>query len=313
MKYQILLFFILCSCGAKVPGEYVLGEKDIVPEGIAYSQKKDVFYLTSVAKSKIIVVDRKTGMQNDFIKEHEFGYAPGAGIYVDDEHHLLYAIGGYFMVADSLSAVYSFDLNTKKLLNRYTVNDEGDHFLNDLVMDRKGVIYVTDTKGSSVYVLYPGRNSLELFFNSPEIKYPNGIAISDDNNRLYIASGPKGIRILDISSKKILNGADSAGISQGIDGLEFYKNHLYAIQNGVERNTFNFRKLILNKAQDSITDVEIIDSHTPRLDVPLTFCLAKGKAVVIANSNLQYLDQKNFKFSDADTVLKTKLLEYSID
>ena len=293
--------------------EYILDEKDLVPEGIAYSENKDAFYLTSVAKSKIIELDKNTGKQTDFIKEHESGYSPGAGIYVDDERNLLHAIGGYFRMSDSLSSLFTFDLNTKKLLRRYNVTDGGEHFLNDMIKDRKGNIYLTDTKGASIYVLRQDNDSLELFYKSPEIESPNGIAISDDNTKLFIASNPKGVRILDISTKNILNDRDTLGISQGIDGLEFYKNHLYAIQNTVEANTFNFRKLVLNQTQDKLIDVEVIDSHSPILNVPLTFCLVGNKAVVIGNSNLQYLNQENFKFPNADTIPNTKLIVYQLN
>lgn len=312
MKYLtiLLLLLLLLGCISNIPNEYLLDEKDLVPEGIAYSEKKDVFYLTSVTKSKIVAVDRLTGKQTDFIKEREFGYSPGVGIYVDDKQNLLYALGGYYMMPDSLSSLYTFDINTKKLLNRYNVS--GAHFLNDMILDARGNIYLTDTKDTSIYLLKKGADSLELFFKSPEIEFPNGIAISDDNTKLYIAS-TKGVRILDISTKRILNETDGLGISQGIDGLEFYKNHLYGVQNSVDTNGFNFRKLILNEAQDKIVDVEIIDSGNPKLYVPLTFCFMENKAVVIGNSNLGHLNQETFKFAESDTIPNSKLLVYEID
>lgn len=300
------------ACKTQIQQEYILDEIDLVPEGIAYSKNKNAFYLTSIAKSKIIELDRKSGKQKDFIKEHESGYMPGVGIFVDDDRNVLHAIGGYYMKKDSLSSLFTFDLDTKKLLNRYDVIDKGVHFLNDLVKDKLGNIYLTDTKKSAIYLLKHDMDSLELFYESPEIKFPNGIAISDDNTKLYIASHTKGVRILDISAKAILNDKDSSGISQGIDGLEFYKNHLFAIQNSVEANTYNFRKLILNKNQDKIIGVEVIDSHTPNLNMPLTFCLVKDKAIVIGNSNLQYFNQEDLKFSYTDSVPSTKLIRYQI-
>lgn len=315
MNYRIVIIFILLilGCNSRTLTEYVLNEKDLVPEGIDYSKKKDAFYLTSVAKSKIVEVDRKSGKQKDFIGEHEFGYSPGVGIYVDDRRNLLHVIGGYYRYKDSLSSLFTFDINTKKLLKRYDVTDKGEHFLNDLIQDAKGNLYLTDSKDSSIYLLKHEADSLELFYRSSKIEFPNGIAISDDNTKLYIASFSKGVRTLDISTKRILNKPDTLGMSQGIDGLEFYKGHLYAIQNGVRANTFNFRKLILDPTQEKITNVKIIASHTPKLDVPLTFCLVNHEAVVIANSNLQYLNQETFHFVQSDTISKTKLLVYTIE
>ena len=151
-----------------------------------------------------------------------------------------------------------------------------------------------------------------MFFKSPEIEFPNGIAISDDNSKLYLATA-KGVRVLDVAGKRILNEPDSLGISQGIDGLEFYKGHLYAVQNGVIANGDNFRKLVLNKAQNKIMDVEIIDSGNPKLYVPLTFCFAENKAVVIGNSNLGHLNQETMQFSKSDTIPNSRLLVYEIE
>jgi len=313
MKYLTTLFALalLVACVTKAPEVYVLDEKDLVPEGIAYSAKKDAFYLTSVTKSKIVAVDRKSGKQSDFIGELEYGYQPGVGIWVDDERNLVHALGGYYMLPDSLSSLYTFDINTQKLLRRYNLSDK--HFLNDMVVDATGNIYLTDTKDASVFLLNKGADSLELFYKSPEIDFPNGIAISDDNSKLFIASMPTGVKIIDIASKKILNQMDTLDISTGIDGLEFYKGHLYGVQNGVGANGFNFRKLILNKAKDKIVSAEVIDSGNPDLYVPLTFCFAKNKAVVIGNSNLGHLNQETMQFSQSDTIPKSKLLVYAID
>lgn len=312
MKYAIplLVFLLLLACNSKTPNEYVLDEKDLVPEGIAYSVKKDAFFLSSVTKSKIVKVDRNSGEQTDFIRANEFGYQPGVGIYVDDERNLIHALGGYYLMPDSLSSLFTFDLNTQKLLKRYDLN--GTHFLNDMIQDENGNLYLTDTKGGAVFLLKYGADALEMFYKSPEIEFPNGIAISDDYTKLYVAS-MKGVRVLDIFTKKILNEVDSLGISQGIDGLEFYKNHLYGVQNSVGDNGFNFRKLILNAAQDKIVDLEIIDSENPKLYVPLTFCFAENKAVVIGNSNLGHLNQETMQFSESDTIPKSRLLVYEID
>lgn len=317
----ILVIALLSNCASKstkpkispIIKEYVIDEIDLVPEGIAYSKKYDAFYLTGVGEFKIVQVDRKTGAQTDFIQENAFGYMPGAGIYVDKAEEVLYAIGGYYRITDSLSTLFSFDLKTRKLIRKYALNDGGEHFLNDLIEDSKGNLYLTDSRDSSIHILKKNGDSLELFFKSPEIEFPNGIAISDDDKKLYIASIPKGVRIMDIATKTILNQQDTLGISQGIDGLEFYNGHLFGVQNSVGANSFNFRKLLLNGEKDSILGVEVIDSHTPKLDVPLTFCIREDEAVVIGNSNLQYLNQETFEFAVSDSIKKSSLLVYKIN
>lgn len=306
-----LACLVLLACTPEMPVQYVLDEKDLVPEGIAYSEAEDAFYLSSVTKSKIVRVDRRTGKQTDFIGERDFGYQPGVGIYIDDHRPLLHAIGGYARRPDSLSALYSFHLDSRELRRRY--NAPPGVFLNDLTQDAQGNLYLTDSNGASIFLLRPGTDALELFYESPEIQFPNGIAISPDDTKLYIASFENGVRILDLQTKRLLNARDSLGISQGIDGLEFHEGHLYAVQNGSRANGFNFRKLVLNQTQDRIRRAEVIDSDNPDLQVPLTFCFAGHTAVVIGNSNLEYLNQETMRFSDTDTLPKTKLLVYTID
>lgn len=310
--FGIVSLLIVClGCTSKTPKRYVLDEKDLVPEGIAYSVTADAFYLTSVAKSKIIKVDRISGEQTDFIGEKAFGYQPGVGIHIDDGRRLLHAIGGYARHPDSLSALYTFDTASGKLLHRY--NASRGVFLNDLTQDARGNLYITNSNGSSLWLLKQGSDSLQLFYASPEIEFPNGIALSADDSKLYVASFAHGVRILDMATKRIINEPDSLGISQGIDGLEFHKGDLYAVQNGHRDNGFNFRKLVLNDAQDEIVEAVVIDRGNPDLYVPLTFGFAGNQAVVIGNSNLGHLNQETLQFELSDTIPLTKLLVYDIE
>lgn len=306
----VMILILGCQEGEQNP--YILNELDLLPEGIAYSSTKDAFYVSSIFKSKIIKVDRRTGEQEDFISEKEFGYLPGVGIIVDDERGLVHALGGYFMGERASSALFTFDLERQELIRRIDMPEGGAHFLNDMTMDKQGNLYLTNTKDSSIYHWETGSDRLHLFFQSRQIQYPNGIAISDDQSKLYIASFNDGIRVLDIEKKILLNERDTSGISQGIDGLEFYQNHLYAVQNGVEIQYQNLRKLFLNDKQDQIIGWEIIGQDYPSMKVPLTFCIADRKAVVIGNSNLQYLNQETFTMTHPDSLVRTKLLVYEL-
>lgn len=57
-------------------------EKDIIPEGLAYSKNEDCFYLSSLYKSKIIKID-KNGNTSDFTSEKQDGLRPVTGMKVD--------------------------------------------------------------------------------------------------------------------------------------------------------------------------------------------------------------------------------------
>ncbi len=309
----IFLFIIVLACKKKERAQYELEDKELVPEGIAYSENTKAFYLTSVAKSKIIKVDEITGLQEDFIASGQDGFLPGVGILVDDKRGVVHALAAYAAIPDSLTSLFTFDLKSSKLKQRYSLQDRNhSHLLNDLILADDGSLYITDSFDSSVYSLAPDADSLKLFLRSNEIEFPNGIAISEDNSKLYVASFSKGVRIIDIATKTFLNKPDMHGDSQGIDGLEFYNGDLYGIQNGLEINLHNFRKLLLSPDQKEIVDVQVIDHNNRDLKVPLTFCINETKAVVIGNSNLESLDQKTLTFPEPDSLKRTKLLLYDL-
>jgi sugar lactone lactonase YvrE len=101
---------------------------------------------------------------------------------------------GRLFVADSQGELYTFNPSTGErvfLLNKYNY----EHFrgLNDLIFDDDGGLYFTDPPGSHVtnaigrvYYLPPGKDAkLQVFQNN--IAFPNGVALSADGKRVYIA------------------------------------------------------------------------------------------------------------------------------
>jgi len=101
---------------------------------------------------------------------------------------------GRLFISDKDGELYAFDTSTGKrtvIADSYsTARLRG---LNDLTFDEAGGLYMTEPYGSSatnpigrVFYLPPGEDSkLELF--QENIAYPNGIAVSADGQRVYIA------------------------------------------------------------------------------------------------------------------------------
>ena len=57
-----LIPLLVIACGQEPASPltgYTLAEKDLVPEGIDYSKSRDNFYVSSVAKAKIIEADHQ--------------------------------------------------------------------------------------------------------------------------------------------------------------------------------------------------------------------------------------------------------------
>lgn len=78
------------------------------------------------------------------------------------------------------SFLYKYDLNTGVLLKKYSLNRPGtNYFLNDLVLDKDGIPYITETIGQKIYTVNPKSDNIEVFINLPNGFYPNGIEISE--------------------------------------------------------------------------------------------------------------------------------------
>lgn len=78
-------FFLKISAyGQSQTVEYILKDKDVIPEGTAYNEKDDIIYIGSVYKQKVIGIDAQ-GNEYDVIKNNAFGILSPIGMeYVED-------------------------------------------------------------------------------------------------------------------------------------------------------------------------------------------------------------------------------------
>ena len=301
-------FTMFSACNAEWESEYIIDDKTLVPESVAYSNTTGYMYLSSIAQQKIIRLNPLGSRQYDFIQSGEYAYMPGLGLGIDDKTGRLYALGGHYRRGNSESALYIFDLRQKAMISYHSVLDTSNSFLNDLCLDKLGNAYITNTSLSSIYFYDQQADTLSLFLRSDEISFPNGICMSDDESILYVASHNKGIRTIDLQSRQILNSRDSTELTRGIDGLKYHEGNLFAVQNGSRLNSYNFRKLELDDKETDVVSAEVIWISHDRSEVPLNFSIHDGKALFIVNSNIQYLDKDNMSFKwPVDSIPHTKL------
>lgn len=110
-------------------------------------------------------------------------------------------------VAD-LSEVVVIDIKAAKIIKRIPV--EGATFLNDVAVDKKGIVYVSDTRKFTVHKIENDIASLYL----EKLKGPNGLYC--DKDFLYVLD--KGSLLSVDAQKKITTLAD--GMEASTDGLE---------------------------------------------------------------------------------------------
>lgn len=310
----VFVSFIFTGCTQFNKNEivYSIGEKDLIPEGITYSQKTNCFYISSILKCKIVEINAETGEYKDFIPSNKYNRR-FVGMIVDNKRNHLWACGN--MKKDSLiySSIFKFNVETHRLIREYHFPDTAQQLVNDLVIDNDGNVFFTDSNRKHIYKISAQTDSIELFLESNEIEMPNGITISPDNNYLYVASFKKGIRTIDINTCEILNEVDENISSIGIDGLKRYKNSLIGIQN-YYRNIHDIKivRYFLDESQTQITHSEIIDCDNSYFDIPTTHVIIDDELFCLATSSLTNVNWAKYEIEDVKKLKDVLILKYTL-
>jgi len=114
-------------------------------------------------------------------------------------------------IAD-LTRVVSVDIGTGKKQQTWEV--EGSEFLNDITVDAKGNVYVSDSGKGRIHRIAGGK--LELYFESADLKRVNGLLSLKDGS-LYVADAGSGVNYKLSADKKLTKYAET---SQSADGIE---------------------------------------------------------------------------------------------
>ena len=286
-------------------------DKDLIPEGIAVDLPNNALYMSSIHKKKITATYIRSGWTEDLIKSEEHGYKSGVGLEIKD--HKLFALSREEKNGKIISDLLVIDFKNIKNVNKYKFSDTVSHFMNDLAISDDNKIYITDTKRHCVYKLNYPEGEIELFIEDEQIKYPNGITISEDNKKLYVDSWSHGVRIIDISTKKILNEKNNLTSEIGIDGMKYYQGNLYAIRNGGnDRTKHGLIKIKLSDEGDDITGVEPLLMNDPMMNIPTTIDIADGTIYILANSQIGNLNQETNEIKNKDKLTNTYILKYRI-
>ncbi len=256
---------------------FVVKDKEIGTEGIAYDPVEKQFYMGS--SQGIVKVDLN-GNTRKFTREagiDKLGWVNG--IHIDSDRRILWACSN----DENRSEVIKFNLTTGRSLKKYILPSDGKrHMFNDLVIHPNGDIYITDTLGGTIFVIRRETDTLAPFSKSPKFSGLNGITLSDDGRQIF-ASSNVGIFKIEIQTKRVFLLTHEKNFhSYGIDGLYLFDNQLYAIQNELLTQVSRFT---LNRKGTHLKTCEIFEKNTHNLRAPTTGAIAGDYFYFIANSN----------------------------
>jgi hypothetical protein len=266
---------------------FTLPDKQLIPEGIAVDAKTGDFFISSLAQWKVVKRNQDGSVQ-DFVAPNQDGIWLTLGMKVDPTGKELWVCSASeFDSLNGYSGIFVFDLKNGTLKKKFVLDNKNEHHLfNDIVIDKPGNAYFTDSKAGKLYRISKGKEQLEEM--SSAFFYPNGIAIDDAGENLYVADYT-GLTHVYISTNTFSK-VDDRGITflQGIDGLMFYKNSLIALQDTGNKDDRVVR-FHLDKSRSAIRNVEVLQSYRDDFVIPTTGTIHKGYYYYIANSFLRNL------------------------
>ncbi|MEW2920784.1 SMP-30/gluconolactonase/LRE family protein [Muricauda sp. ANG21] len=304
----VFLLALFISCANPEKSIELHFEKDLIPEGIAIDPVSKKVYLNSLKSAKIVRCNLDGNRAEEFLSSHEFGYLSGFGMTIKGD--TLYALGNGLSKENNSSILLLLDITSGELIKSYTLNNGSFVFLNDIAVNSKGAVYITDSESGDIYTINPATGQLEVFFSHYEVKHSNGISISDDGKYLYLASYTSGIRILDITRKKLINQPNTF---KGIDGMIYHGNNLFAIVNGRRDLTLNgvFQFGLNENSSEIISDTKItVFEHAS--DIPTTFAIYDGHMYFVADSQLNNFNQENNTIIHPDQLENYRLTRLKI-
>lgn len=300
---------------------FTISEVDLIPEGIAYDPTSKTFYVSSTYKRKIVSID-SLGAIGNFTQPAEDNLWGVVGMQVDvHRQHLWVATShagdgmpmqGMNPEEEGDSGVFKYDLTTGALIKKYILKANPDgHFLNDLVVNGQGDVFITDSRADAVYVIPQRSDSLEVFLKLE--RSPNGITLSDDERFLFISLRGDVGRVT-VSNRDFLWLKRLNDVRVGADGLYFYEGALIAVEPYNTQGAIN--RYELSEDYDAIVKHRVIEREHPAFIQPTTGVVVGKELYYIANSQLQAFRQLYEKQGEAyqkSELEEVVVLKVSID
>jgi sugar lactone lactonase YvrE len=302
MKKILLFGCLLNVCLLDAQNKIVFKQPAFYPEGIAFNNNTNSFFVGSVKTGTIGIVDMKgqySVFHQDSLLKSSFGMK------MDQKNNLLWVCTGdpnYSNYTDSstykkMIRLIALDIKTgqkKKDIDLSRLFD-GKHFANDLTLDSMGNIYITDSYSPVIYTIRQNGKA-GVFLQNEQFKGAdiglNGIVWHSDNFLLVVNN----------SNGSILKVNSNGGVAQvkinsffpGADGLLLDNDgKLILVQNKGVNKVFR----IASYDNWATAKVEASTAAADLFQNPSTCTWANGKVYVL-NSKLNELQDPSFKPSE---------------
>lgn len=201
------------------------------PESVLYDPSSNSLYVSSMGSGSVVRMDAEGKISNaEWVKglKGNMGSALYAGVFYTAEN------GG----------ITAIDTKTAAVTNRTPI--EGAGMLNDVAIDAKGIVYVSDTRAGKVYKLENNKASVY----QENLPGANGLLFVDDD--LYIITSSAVHKVP--AGKSIIKIAD--GFENGLDGIVMVAKDEFIIS--------NYRGILYHLNKDGAKSV-LLDTRGKRI------------------------------------------------
>lgn len=277
---------------------FTVEDRDMLAEGIARDPHSGDFFVSSVHRRRIVRIDShgslstlpaSTGPASDDASgDRLYGVM---GMAIDPTRRVLWAASsavpemeGFSEADRGRALVARYDLDSGRLEKIIRVEDEESaHIFGDLTAHPSGDIYISDSAAAAIYRVREGESKIEEWVDTGEYDALQGLALSADGERLFVADYARGVIAIELATRRIrpLPYPDHVAVA-GIDGLYLHDGNLIGIQNGVRPNRVVL--ILLDPSQQRITGYEVVEANHPRFDDPTLGVIDDGALFYVANS-----------------------------
>jgi DNA-binding beta-propeller fold protein YncE len=168
--------------------------------------------------------------------------------------------GGKLYVSD-IDELAVIDIRTDQVIERHPA--EGAIFLNDVAVDAKGNVYISDSSknNSAIYRFSDGQ--MEVWLRHRNIQSPNGLFV--DGNRLIVGnSGDATLKAVDLKDKSVKT---AVNVGSSIDGLKIDSKGNYIVTDWKGRTALIDPEggiyILLDTRSEGVNaaDIELVDEY----------------------------------------------------
>lgn len=249
-------------------------------EGVAWDAPRRRLFAASVAGRELLVHDARGWRAVPGV-----GAGSLFGLAVDPRRNLLWLTSGAVEQTPSPETAYrgliALDLRSLRVVRRVAAPAGGSP--GDLALAPDGTVYASDPQTGAVYRARPGAVALESLLPAGAMRSTQGLVVSPDGRRLYVADYAYGLAAIDLATGRIARvAARVPAMLDGIDGLIADGATLIAIQNGASPR----RIVRLHLTPDGVTiaRVEVLERANPAWGEPTLGLIVNGGLLYVADA-----------------------------